>query len=285
MYEADVTDFLNEYKKLNKNRSEADHITVNTIMLRVVCEGLKAAPAMNAHIEYDRKLVRGKTDMFEQIDVSMPMLLPDGGMMTVTMRDFGDKNLDEMSAYIADIKRRMANIRVSEAMFSVSVDDTLKGLSQGKVKQTAYRLIGSTTGKHRVRLLRGKEKRAYKAIPAEDRLTKDDIRQGTVTVSNIGSLYKGQRGAASLLEIIPPQVCAFAIGAIQEKPAVVTKASGKKDIEIRQIMPICIAFDHRALDFGDVVPFLKKLDGIFEKPCVIHSWTDRTRSFIHDIAI
>ena len=29
-------------------------------------------------------------------------------------------------------------------------------------------------------------------------------------------------------------------------------------IEIRQILPICIAFDHRALDFGEIAPFMKR---------------------------
>ena len=38
------------------------------------------------------------------------------------------------------------------------------------------------------------------------------------------------------------------------------------------MLPICIAFDHRALDFGDIVPFLKRLDDIFENPKVIHTW-------------
>lgn len=57
-----------------------------------------------------------------------------------------------------------------------------------------------------------------------------------------------------------------------EKPLVVKKSDGRKEIEARSVLPICIAFDHRALDFGEIVPFMKRLDEIFEHPSVIRSW-------------
>lgn len=38
------------------------------------------------------------------------------------------------------------------------------------------------------------------------------------------------------------------------------------------MLPICLAFDHRALDFGEVVPFMKRLDDIFANPAQIHNW-------------
>ena len=74
MYEPDVTEFMREYKKLNFDRSGADKISVNTLVLKVICEGLKAAPAMNAHIHFNRKLVRGEIKSFEDIHISMPMI-------------------------------------------------------------------------------------------------------------------------------------------------------------------------------------------------------------------
>ena len=91
----------------------------------------------------------------------------------------------------------------------------------------------------------------------------------TITISNIGSTYREQRGTISMLDIIPPQVCVIGFVAIQEKQGVYTKEQGEKTIGIRKILPICIAFDHRALDFGEVIPFIKKLDSIFENPDII----------------
>lgn len=276
-YEPDVTDFIKEYKKLNHNRLGKDKITINTLMLKIICEGLKSAPIMNSHISFNRKLVRGRINTFEDINISMPMLMPNGEMMTVNLHNFENKNLDEMTDYIADVSRRIQKTDLNEAMFEVSLDNTLTGLKQGKIKQTLFRLIGSKTGKHRVKTLSGKAKKEYESIPETERLTKRDIEQGTVTVSNIGSLYRGQRGNVGLLEIIPPQVCAFGIGAVQDRPVVVTDGNGMKSIEIRQVLPICIVFDHRALDFGEAIPFIKRLDGIFANPKQIHLWKGKEK--------
>ena len=271
MYEADVTELFSLYKEMNSEYNTK--ITLNTLVLKIITEGLKAAPEMNAHIKFNRRLVRGEINTYEDINISMPTILPNGKMMTVNLRNFESKDLDDMTAYINDINRRAENTNLDEAMFSVSLNDSLKGLRQGHLLKTIYRLIGSKTGKHRVKTLSGKEKRDYESIPETERLTAYDLEQGTVTVSNIGSTYLGQKGAMALLEIVPPQVCAFGVGAVQKK-AVVTE---NDEIEVRRVLPICIAFDHRALDFGDIVPFMKKLDEIFASPEVIFSWRKQGR--------
>ncbi len=272
-YEPDVTEFMIEYKRLNEGNTEPERkITVNTLMLKVIVEGLKACPAMNAHIDFDQKLVRGTITTLDEINISLPMVLPNGEMMTINLHNFENKNLDQMVDYINDVNRRIKNTDLNEVMFDVSMDNTITGLKQGKFKQTFYRIIGSKTGKHKVQTLKGKEKKEYNAIPETDRLTKHDIEQGSITVSNIGSVYRSQRGEIALLEIVPPQVCAIAVGAVQDKPVVVANEAGEKEIAIRQVMPLTLAFDHRALDFGDVVPFIQKLDEIFEAPEVMHTW-------------
>ncbi len=275
VYEADVTDLMTEFKKLRS--TSKTKITLNTVLMKAIIEGLKAAPVMNSHLSYNRKLVRGELKTFEDINISMPMLLPDGRMMTVNLRDFQNKSLLAMTDYIADVTRRAENTNLNEVMFDVSLDNTITGLKQGKVKQTVSRLIGSKTGKHKVHTLHGAAKKAYYSIPEKDRLTKKDIEQGTVTISNLGSLYRGQSGYGTLIEIVPPQVCAFALGAVQDKPVVVTDKFGNKTIEARQILPITVVFDHRALDFGDVIPFLKKMDSIFAHPQVIQAWKGQER--------
>lgn len=271
IYEADVTELFSCYKEMNSEYST--RVTFNTLILKIITEGLKAAPVMNSHINFNRRLVRGQINTFENINISMPAILPDGKMMTLNLRNFENRDLDEMTAYINDVTRRAENTNLEEALFSVSLHDTLEGLKKGRVIKTVYRLVGSKTGKHRVKTLSGKAKKEYEAIPEAERLTFRDLEQGTVTVSNIGSAYLGQKGAMALLEIIPPQVCAFGVGAVQKKPAV----TEDNKIEIRQILPICIAFDHRALDFGEVVPFMQRLDEIFENPEIIFNWRSEQR--------
>lgn len=272
-YEADVTDLLKEVKKLNEgNTDPAKKVTLNTVMLKIICEGLKAAPTMNTHIEFNRKLVRGCLKYYDHIDISMPMLLPSGEMMTVNMHDMGNKSLSQMTEAINDTIRRAKNSDMNEVMFEVSLDNTLQGLKKGKVLQAIRRLYGSKTGKHKVKTLTGKAKKDYYSIPATERLTKHDIEQGTTTISNLGSIYREHKGACALLEIIPPQTTAFAIDSIQKRPTVITNSEGKDEIAIRMILPITIAIDHRALDYGDVVPFMRKLDEIFADVTIIDDW-------------
>ena len=272
-YEPEVTAFMNECKKLNEGVTDkSKKITINTVMIKVICEGFKAAPKLNAHLEFNRKLVRGCLKTYDHVDVSMPMILPNGEMMTVNMHDMGNKTLTEMTEAINDTVRRAKNTDLTEVMFEVSLDNTLNNLKKGKVAQTINRLIGSKTGKHKVKTLSGQAKKDYYSIPATDRLTKYDIEQGTTTISNLGSIYRDYRGVCTLLEIIPPQVTAFAIGAVQKKPTVVTDENGNDNIEIGKIMPITIAIDHKALDYGDIVPFIKRLDDIFANPEIIQSW-------------
>lgn len=272
-YEADVTDLLKEVKKLNEgNTDPAKKVTLNTVILKIICEGLKAAPTMNTHIEFNRKLVRGCLKYYDHIDISMPMLLPTGEMMTVNMHDMGNKSLSQMTEAINDTIRRAKNSDMNEVMFEVSLDNTLQGLKKGKVLQAIRRLYGSKTGKHKVKTLTGKAKKDYYSIPATERLTKHDIEQGTTTISNLGSIYREHKGACALLEIIPPQTTAFAIDSIQKRPTVITNSEGKDEIAIRMILPITIAIDHRALDYGDVVPFMRKLDEIFADVTIIDDW-------------
>lgn len=273
-YEADVTELLKEYKKLNKISSEK--ITINTLMMKIICEGLKAAPKMNCTLDFNKKLVRGTLNYHDNIDISMPMILNTGEMMTVNMHDMGNKNLIEMTNEINNTARRSNNSDMNEVMYEVSLDNTLTGLRQGKILQTLRRLYGSKMpGNHSVKTLKGKAKKEYYSIPEKNRLTKHDIEQGTTTISNLGSIYKAQKGQCFLLEIIPPQVSAFAVNAVQKRPVVTEDSLGNDKIEIRKILPITIAIDHRALDYGDCVPFFERLDEIFSNPQIIFEWIEK----------
>lgn len=267
-YDADATEFLKLVKEINKDATKDTKLTINTIMLRIIVEGLKACPALNAHIEFNRNLVRGKVTQFEEINISMPMMLKNGEMMTINMHDMHKKTMTEIQNSIKENQRRANNSDMNEVMFEVSMDNTINGLKEGKISQTVNRLVGSKTGKHKVHTLSGDAKKAYYSIPEEDRLTKYDIEQGTITVSNLGSIYREWNGVCTLLEIVPPQVAAIAIGssqltAIPHEDGTIT--TGYK-------LPLTIAFDHRALDMGDVVPFMKKLDEIFANPEMIKEW-------------
>jgi pyruvate dehydrogenase E2 component (dihydrolipoamide acetyltransferase) len=267
-FEPEATGIVNVLREINGDATPQTKITLNTAMLRIIVEGLKACPELNSHIEFDRKLVRGNVKTFNEINISMPMILNNGEMMTVNLHDMHSKSMSEMRDTIAETSRRANNTNLTEVMFEVSLDNTLTGLKQGKIKQTINRLIGSKTGKHKVKTLSGKERKEYYSIPETERLTKHDIEQGTITISNLGSVCRNWVGACTLLEIVPPQVCAIGIGSLQM--AAIAEDDGS--IHAGQKLPITIAFDHRALDMGDVTPFINKLDEIFKNPQMIKEW-------------
>lgn len=273
-YKPEVTEFMKECKKLNEGVTDkSKKITINTVMLKVICEGLKAAPKLNSHLVFNKKLVRGTLKTYDNIDISMPIILPNGEMMTVNMHDMGNKSLTEMTEAIADKIRRANNTNIEEVMYQVSLNYTLEGLARGEIMPALRRLYGSKMpGKHKVTNLSGKAKKDYYSIPEADRLTRHDIDQGTTTISNLGSVYRQYRGECTLLEIIPPQVSTFAVNAVQKTPVVVTNEKGEDEIKVGMIMPITVAIDHKALDYGDIVPFFQKLDEIFANPSVIQDW-------------
>lgn len=266
-YDADMTKLLEVLKEINKDTTPETKITLNTAMLRILVEGIKACPILNSHIDFKRKLVRGEVTTFEEIDISMPTILESGEMMTLNMHNMHNKTMSQMRDSISDKVRRANNSNMEQVMYEVSLDYTLRGLSEGKIKQTICRLIGSKTGKHKINTLKGKAKKEYYAIPATERLTKHDIEQGTITISNLGSVARGWNGICTLLEIIPPQVTAIGIGAVQDKPIV-------KDGEVvaGKVCPITIAFDHRAIDMGDLTPFINKMNEILANPEIIKEW-------------
>lgn len=268
-YEPDVTKFMEAFKKFSaeKNVEGKSKITLNSVLLKAIAEAIEVDPMINAHIHYEKGLVRGKVTEFDNIDISVPWILPDGNMMTITMKDMGNKTLREIADYQADINRRLEKTNLVEALYSVAFHDTLDKLKHGHIIRAIKRLYGANSNKrHRIVRLKGAEKKAYKAIPDTDKITRDDLKQGTITVSNVGADTRGLSGEVAMLMIIPPQVCVICIGTLQKKPMVITDENGEDKVEIRTVLPINIVFDHRALDFGEVRPFLTKMEEFFQNP-------------------
>ncbi len=270
LYEPDVTDFLAKFKTFQAECGYEVKPTFNAVLLKAIAEAIEVDPVINAHIHYERGLVRGKVTVFDNIDISVPWTLPDGNMMTITMKDMGNKTLKEIAEYQADINRRLEKTNLTEALYSVSFHDTVEKLKKGHIIKAIKRIYGANTNpNHKIRLLKGAEKKAYNAIPETERITRKDLKQGTITVSNIGADSRGLAGECAMLMVIPPQICAIGVGALQRRPVVVKNENGEEEIVIRTILPMNICFDHRALDFGEVRPFLTKMQEIFENPEMI----------------
>jgi len=263
IYEADVTDLLAAFYRLKEHEPNTG-ITINTLLLKICVEAIKSAPEVNAHIKYNPKYVTGEIEVKGNIDISMPWLLENGNMVTINLRNFESKTLIEMQEYINKTALKIKNCDIQIPMFQISVNNMLGELKKGHLLKAVRALLGASFGKSQTTKHNKKEIEAYNKIPAEDKITVQDLVPGSITISNIGSLYKDQKGFMGLLEIIPPQVFAVGIGSIQEKAGVIRNEDGEKSIGIRKVIPMCLAFDHRALNFNEIVPFIQKLDYILE---------------------
>ncbi len=92
-------------------------------------------------------------------------------------------------------------------------------------------------------------------------LRPQDVRGGTFTLTNIGSL--GGRGFTPLIN--PPQVAILGAGRARLEP-VVKGTLEEHSIEVRLILPMVLAFDHRVVDGADGARFMNALKELLEDP-------------------
>ena len=93
----------------------------------------------------------------------------------------------------------------------------------------------------------------------ENKLTADDLANGTYTVSNIGT-FGNVMGTPI---IVQPQVAIMAFGTIEKKPAVIETLQGDS-IGIRQKMFISHSYDHRVVDGSLGGQFVKRVSDYLE---------------------
>jgi 2-oxoglutarate dehydrogenase E2 component (dihydrolipoamide succinyltransferase) len=93
-----------------------------------------------------------------------------------------------------------------------------------------------------------------------DRLTADDVRGGTFTITNPG----GFGSIASTPIINQPQVGILDLEAVVKRPVAVLDAAGADAIAIRPMAYLCLSWDHRALDGALAAQFLATLRGLIE---------------------
>jgi 2-oxoglutarate dehydrogenase E2 component (dihydrolipoamide succinyltransferase) len=87
------------------------------------------------------------------------------------------------------------------------------------------------------------------------RLTPDDVQGGSFTITNPGGW-----GAIMGTPIISqPQVAILDVEALVKRPVVVTDENGQDQIAIRQMMNLCLSYDHRLVDGAYAAQFMKEL--------------------------
>ena len=129
--EADVTKLWDEFCRLKK---ECDYpLTFNSLMLKVLVEGLKAAPRLNAHFEYNHRATSGRLIIKKHIDVAMAVCLDNGETFQIKLHHLEDKTLKEISLQSEDVKERLGETRLKSVMFNVARQRMMGLAAKGKL--------------------------------------------------------------------------------------------------------------------------------------------------------
>ena len=93
------------------------------------------------------------------------------------------------------------------------------------------------------------------------RLTLDDLRGGTFTISN-GGIY-GSLLSTPILN--PPQSAILGMHGIKRRPVAVDAGADER-LEIRPMMNLAVSYDHRLIDGSEAVTFLRRIVAGLEAP-------------------
>ncbi len=267
-YEIDVTDMWEEFKKLKE--ACGYKISFNTILMKAMVEGLKAAPRLNAHIDYNYTASCGKLIIKKHIDVSMPVMLDGGETFPVKVCGCEEKNLRELQQEIDEVTYKMKNTNIDGVLFDLVIQRTVGFLLKGEIVKTVAQSVAGIVGKHKIGTLGGFFKK--NTTDGEAALKYYQLNEGTVCFSNWAGLYDGLRGFETTSPLLYPQVFMMGVGGFIEKDFAYRNEKGEIDLKTRKMLPVTLTFDHRIGAFNDVIPFMKKMDEIFENPEVIKEW-------------
>ncbi|MCK5862385.1 MAG: 2-oxo acid dehydrogenase subunit E2 [Candidatus Hydrogenedentes bacterium] len=265
--ELDVTAVDSFIQKMRKHPDYSDvHLTVNSVMLKIIAESIKTSPELNAHIEYNRSNSVGSIHLLDTIDIAIPMMTPEKKMITPVLRDVAGKSLHEVCRAAAILKERAQKTNVDLLLYEASRDDSLKRLRKGQVLSVLWRVWSNHIAPKRIVMPSKAERTAYYKIPDTERLTASDLLNASAIVSNVGSLMPKLNCHVALLEIIAPAILAIGIAAAQKQPVVETDKNGVDQVIIRKIMKFTVYFDHRALDGAHFFSFVEHLQELCAAP-------------------
>ena len=276
VYEADVTEFMKVYNNLKK---ECDYrLTLNTVLLRVMIEGLKAAPKLNAHFPYNHTATSGQLIIKKHINVSMAICKNDGRTFQMKLPHLEDKSLKEIATISADARERLDNADLDEVMFEVSRQRLIGEMSRGKIVSPLAQAICGSFGKGKVVHLSKTLKSDFlkltgkKDLQPDSSVKMDEFNEGTVCFTNWGAICDNSRYTATNIPMLYPQVFLFSVGRVREEKYAYEDENGNVRIGTKQILPLGLNFDHKIGGFNDLRPFIRKIEEIFENPGVMYSW-------------
>ncbi len=266
-YEADITKFWEEFH--NFKEVCGYNLSFNTVMIKVLTEGLKVAPKLNAHLKFNTTSSCGTLIMKEHIDIAVPVVLENGDTFPVKVNETENKTLKEIAGQVDDLMARLKDTDIDRVMFDVVTQRTVGLMLSGEVVPTVAQTVTGYVGKHKISKINGRLKPAPKD---GSMLLVDELNEGSVCLTNWGVLYDGLNGNVTYTPLLYPQTFLMAMGKARDVDFAFRNEKGEVDLATKKVLPITLMFDHRIGAFNDVMPFIKKLDEIFQNPEIMREW-------------
>ena len=266
-YEADITKFWEEFKALQK---EVDYkLSFNTVMMRVLVEGLKAAPRLNAHMKYNHTSSSGKLIVKKHIDIAMPYIFETGETFPIKILHAEEKTLKELQLSVNDVIERAEKSDINRVLFDLISQRMVGFVLKGKFVSTAAQIASGFIGKGKVTKVQDMLK---KSNQDGTEILMEELNEGTVCFTNWGSVHRELEGNIGYTPLLYPQVFLMGFGAARDRNYAYKNEKGVVDIETKKMLPINLVFDHRIGAFNDTMPFVRRLEEIFANPEIIREW-------------
>ncbi|MBR0348605.1 MAG: 2-oxo acid dehydrogenase subunit E2 [Clostridia bacterium] len=275
-YDANATKFMEVFNKL---KSECGYkLTLNTVVIKILIEGLKSTPRLNAHYKYNHTSTSGELIIKKHINVSMAICKSDGTTFQMKLQNLEDKTLEEIALIAADARKRLETSELDEVMFEVSRQRVIGELSKGRIVSPLYQSLSASFGKRKVVHLSKTLKSDFLKIIGKKDLQPDcdvkieELNEGTVCFTNWGAICDNSNFNIVSGPLLYPQVFLFSMGRLREEKCVYEDENGNLRLGTKQILPFGLNFDHKIGGAYELTPFIKKLDEIFENPEIMYSW-------------
>jgi pyruvate dehydrogenase E2 component (dihydrolipoamide acetyltransferase) len=238
-------------------------------MMRLMVEGLKAAPRLNAHMKYNHTSSSGKLIVKKHIDPAMPYIFETGETFPIKVLHAEEKTLKELQFAINDVIDRAEKSDINRVLFDLISQRMVGFVLNGKLFSTVSQIASGFVGKGKVTKVQDILK---KSNQDGTELLLKELNEGTVCFTNWGSVHRELEGNIGYTPLLYPQVFLFGFGAAKDKNYPYKNEKGEVDIETKKMLPINLVFDHRLGAFNDTMPFVRKLEEIFANPEVIREW-------------
>ena len=264
--DCDVTRLLESFRIAKQTRELSGlHLTLNIVFLKLIAEAIKCSPDMNAHIKYSRSSAVGSVTQFESINIAIPLRTADGRMVTPVLHNVGELTFSEMCREMEQLRRRVKNTNVDLLLREAGLNNCMEQIRHGRFG-VLRRIYANLLGKGRVKRVPRAVRKQYETVPRAARINPEDLTSATVLVSNIGSVLPSMPITIQMMQIISPQTTAIGIPAVVRKPLVVRDAHGHERVEIRDVLPLTLCFDHRVMDLEHILGFLGRVHELLEEP-------------------